>query len=168
MAEPLATRRALLRDCVLPQLNEPVRECAVLEASLAELVAAVGAQGLEGLVAKRLDSRYEPGQRSGAWQKMPVNRSQEFVIGGYTPSARNFDALIFGYYDGDRLLYAGRTRSGFTPESREKLFKSFWGMESATCAGWRIRICGMDAGWAPPASGLHSRAGWKAGGVATR
>ena len=42
------------------------------------------AQGLEGLVAKRRDSRYEPGLRSGAWQKMRVNRGQEFVIGGYT------------------------------------------------------------------------------------
>ena len=44
----------------------------------------VKAQGLEGLVAKRRDSRYEPGLRSGAWLKMRVNRGQEFVIGGYT------------------------------------------------------------------------------------
>jgi hypothetical protein len=44
----------------------------------------VKAQGLEGLVAKRRDSRYEPGQRSGAWQKVRINRGQEFVIGGYT------------------------------------------------------------------------------------
>ena len=44
----------------------------------------VKAQGFEGLVAKRRDSRYEPGLRSGAWQKMRVNRGQEFVIGGYT------------------------------------------------------------------------------------
>lgn len=133
MAEPLSERRALLRDLVLPQLGEPVRESAVLEASLADLMAAVRAQGLEGLVAKRLDSRYEPGQRSGAWQKMRINRSQEFVIGGFTLSARNFDALIFGYYDGNRLLYAGRTRSGFTPASREKLFKLLRGLASGEC-----------------------------------
>ena len=56
-------------------------------------------QGLEGVVAKRVDSRYELGQRSGAWQKMRVNQGQEFVIGGYTPAGRNFDAVIFGYYD---------------------------------------------------------------------
>jgi ATP-dependent DNA ligase len=54
---------------------------------------------LEGLVAKRLDSRYEPGRPSGAWQKMRINQGQEFVIGGYTVGARTFDALIFGYYD---------------------------------------------------------------------
>jgi len=60
------------------------------------------------LVAKRLDSRYEAGMRSGAWQKMRVNQEQEFVIGGYTPTAKNFDALVFGYYEGDKLIYGCR------------------------------------------------------------
>jgi ATP-dependent DNA ligase len=69
-----------------------------LKAGLPQLIASVKSAGLEGLVAKRRNSRYEPGQRSGAWQKMRINRGQEFVIGGYTPSDRNFDALIFGYY----------------------------------------------------------------------
>ena len=64
---------------------------------------------------------------------MRVNRGQEFVIGGYTLAARNFDALIFGYYrDGD-LLYAGRTRSGLTPAARDQLFKRFCGLEAAEC-----------------------------------
>jgi ATP-dependent DNA ligase len=49
--------------------------------------------GLEGLVAKRLDSMYEPGQRSGAWRKMRINQAQDFVIGGYTVSAKNFDQV---------------------------------------------------------------------------
>ena len=80
----------------------------------ADLVASVKAQGFEGLVAKRRDSRYESGLRSGAWQKMRVNRGQEFVIGGYTIGAPTFDALIFGYYEDGRLIYAARTRSGFT------------------------------------------------------
>ena len=71
--------------------------------------------GLEGLVAKRRDSRYEPGLRSGAWMKMRINRGQEFVIGGYTLGTKTFDALIVGYYEGDRLIYAARTRNGFTP-----------------------------------------------------
>jgi hypothetical protein len=48
----------------------------------------------KGLVAKRRDSKYEPGLRSGAWQKMRVNAGQELVIGGYTPSPKNFDALV--------------------------------------------------------------------------
>src|SRR4029077_16914069 len=98
-----------------------------------DLIRSVKAQGLEGLVAKRRDSRYEPGQRTGAWQKMRVNLGQEFVIPGYPPSPKNFDALIFGYYDGDRLIYVARTRNGFTPASRDKLFRQFKGLETAGC-----------------------------------
>jgi len=93
LGEPLSARRALLGDQVMPKLSEPVRESPVLDASLSDLIAAVRAQVLEGLIAKRLDSRYEPGQRTGAWQKMRINRGQEFVIGGYTPGSKAFDAL---------------------------------------------------------------------------
>jgi ATP-dependent DNA ligase len=84
-------------------------------------------------VAKRRGSRYEPGQRSGAWLKMRLNRGQEFVIAGYTPGPRTFDAIIFGYYDGDKLIYVARTRNGFTPASREQLSKRFQGLEVASC-----------------------------------
>ena len=85
------------------------------------------------MVAKRRDSRYEPGQRSGAWQKMRVNQGQEFVIAGYTPSLKNFDALVIGYYEGDSLIYAARTRSGFTPASRVELFKKIKPLEIKEC-----------------------------------
>jgi bifunctional non-homologous end joining protein LigD len=98
MRETLAARRQHLRR-VLAKLQEPIRESSELHASLPTLIESVKSHGLEGLVAKRLDSRYEPGQRSGAWQKMRVNQGQEFVIAGYTSSPKNFDAIIFGYYD---------------------------------------------------------------------
>jgi len=62
--------------------GEPIRYSPILDASLEELVQSVKAQGLEGLVAKRRDSRYEPGERSGAWRKMRVNRGQELIIAG--------------------------------------------------------------------------------------
>ena len=133
MPEPLVRRREILRHEVLAQLGEPVRESPVLDASLRDLIAAVRAQGLEGLVAKRLESAYEPGKRSGAWQKMRLNQGQEFVIGGYTPSPKNFDALVFGYYSGSDLMYAARTRNGFTPASREQLFRRFRGLEISHC-----------------------------------
>ena len=124
MAEPLAKRRELLEKRVLPKLSEPVRYSPELKASLKDLIQSVKAQGLEGLVAKRRDSKYEPGLRSGAWQKMRVNQGQEFVIAGYyTPSPKNFDALVIGYYDRGKLIYAARTRNGFTPASRVQLFK---------------------------------------------
>src|SRR5438132_4319926 len=76
MSQPLATRRELLRDSILPALEDPIRHSPELNASLPDLVESVRLQGLEGLVAKRLDSKYEAGQRSGAWQKMRVNRGQ--------------------------------------------------------------------------------------------
>jgi DNA ligase D-like protein (predicted ligase) len=133
MKEPLSVRRTLLESKVLPKLAEPVRYVAPLDAELPVLVESVKANGLEGLVAKRLDSRYEPGLRSGAWMKMRVNRGQEFVIGGYTIGATPFDALIFGYYVGKDLIYAARTRNGFTPATRVKLFKRFKGLETAEC-----------------------------------
>ena len=85
MAVRLSKRGDLLRQKVLPKLIEPIRESAPLNASLSDVIEVVKAHGLEGVVAERLDSRYEPGQRSGAWQKMRVSQGQEFVIGGYTP-----------------------------------------------------------------------------------
>jgi bifunctional non-homologous end joining protein LigD len=127
--EPLSKRRDLLSRQVLPRLGEPIRESSQLNASLPDLLRAVKTHGFEGIVAKRLDSRYEPGQRSGAWRKMRINQGQEFVIGGYTPGPRNFDALIFGYYEGDNLLYAARTRDGFTPASRAELYRRFHPLE---------------------------------------
>ena len=78
-------------------------------------------------------SPYEPGQRSGVWQKLRVNRGQEFVIGGYTVASKNFDAVIFGYYDGGKVVYAGRTRSGFTPSVRDQLFKRFAALAAKEC-----------------------------------
>src|SRR5262249_39950424 len=76
MNEPLEVRRALLEAEVLSALAEPIRYSPTLDASLRELIASVKAQGLEGLVGKKRNSRYEPGQRSGAWQKMRINAGQ--------------------------------------------------------------------------------------------
>jgi bifunctional non-homologous end joining protein LigD len=104
MGMPLSARRKLLDRHILSKLGEPIRESPELKAGLKDLVASVRAQGFEGLVAKRRDSRYEPGQRSGAWQKMRINKGQEFVIAGYTVGGATFDALIFGYYDESKLL----------------------------------------------------------------
>jgi ATP dependent DNA ligase domain len=65
MGEPLVKRRALIEKHVLPQLADPIRYSPILEGSLKDLVRSVKAQGLEGLVAKRRDSKYEPGRALG-------------------------------------------------------------------------------------------------------
>src|SRR6202030_51370 len=133
MGEPLTKRRELMERHIFPKLSEPIRYSPPLDARLSDLVHSVKAQGLEGLVAKRRDSRYEPGERSGAWLKMRVNQGQELVIGGYTPSPKNFDALVIGYYDGGKLIYAARTRNGFTPASRTELFKKIKPLQIEDC-----------------------------------
>ena len=131
--EPLTVRKKLLEDEVLSKLEGPIRRSPVLPGKLSDLVQSVRAQNLEGLIAKRKDSFYEPGLRSGSWRKMRINQGQEFVIGGYTVGTKNFDALVFGYYDDDRLIYVARTRNGFTPHLRSQLFEKLRKLETSKC-----------------------------------
>jgi len=101
--------------------------------SPAELLATVRQHGLEGIVTKRRQSTYRPGDRSGDWLKLRVNRGQEFVIGGYMPNATTFDSILVGYYEGRDLRYAARIRTGFVPTSRQRVFAQFRALELAKC-----------------------------------
>jgi bifunctional non-homologous end joining protein LigD len=64
---------------------------------------------------------------------MRVNQARDFAIAGYTPGPRGFDAAILGHNDGGKLIYVARTRNGFTPASREALFRQFTGLEVVGC-----------------------------------
>lgn len=130
---PLRKRRELLRVKIMPRMQGEILLSESLEASAAAILAAVKQQGLEGVIAKRRDSRYEPGRRSGAWVKMRVNKGQELVIGGYVPTGKNFDSLIVGYYKGNDLVYVARVRNGFVPALRAKLFERFRNLEDKNC-----------------------------------
>src|SRR5262245_38783890 len=132
LREPLSRRRAMLEEKILPTLSEPIKYSSELDSDLSDLIQSVKRLGLEGLIAKRRDSPYEPGLRSGAWRKMRVNKGQEFVIGGYT-LGNPFDALVFGYYEDKRLIYVARTRSGFTPGARRSLFEKFKTLGTPQC-----------------------------------
>jgi bifunctional non-homologous end joining protein LigD len=83
----------------------------------AALLEASRKQELEGIVAKRLDSVYEPGKRSGAWRKIKNVLRQEFVIGGWLPGqgarGATLGSLAVGYYDDVKLVYAGQVGTGF-------------------------------------------------------
>ena len=89
------------------------------------LLAATAEQGLEGVVAKRLDSRYEPGRRGGAWVKVKNTRRQELVIGGWIPGegrrAERIGALLMGYHHDGKFVYAGRVGTGFTQATLDDL-----------------------------------------------
>jgi len=95
---------------------------------------------IEGIVAKRLDSMYEPGRRTGAWRKIKYADNQEFVIGGWSPGeggrAGRIGALLLGYYDytpahankiaaQQQLLYAGKVGTGFSESLLDKLAALF-------------------------------------------
>ncbi|HWC10400.1 MAG TPA: non-homologous end-joining DNA ligase [Acidimicrobiales bacterium] len=92
--------------------------------------------GLEGVVAKRLDSRYEPGRRSRCWLKVKNHQRQEFVIGGWLAGegarAERFGSLMLGYYDGDQLRYAGNVGTGFTERRLTELSALLAGLRTPT------------------------------------
>jgi len=98
----------------------------------AELIRAAKRLGFEGIIAKRRDSLYEPGKRSGAWVKYKINQGQEFVIGGYTPG-HPFDAVIVGYYRDGQLIYAAKVRNGFVPRIRREVAKRLKALETEVC-----------------------------------
>ena len=89
------------------------------------LLEATREQGLEGVVAKRRDCRYEPGRRSGAWLKIKNTLRQELVIGGWIPGegrrAKRIGALLMGYFEDGAFVYAGRVGTGFTEATLDDL-----------------------------------------------
>jgi ATP-dependent DNA ligase len=89
--------------------------------------------GLEGIIAKRSDSPYEPGKRSGLWQKYRLNLQQEFIVGGYTRAPEGFDALIIGFYRGKELVFVARVRAGFIPATRREVYARIKTLKTTEC-----------------------------------
>jgi ATP-dependent DNA ligase len=96
MRQPLSQRRKVLRSVVQAEGHVGISEPS--DRPLAEMLTFTQAHGLEGIVAKRADSFYQPGLRTGVWSKYRCNRSQEFVIGGYVPSHLGIDSVVVGVY----------------------------------------------------------------------
>jgi bifunctional non-homologous end joining protein LigD len=106
---PLIERRKLMNLLVTLKSGR-IRISEQFEVTANDMLVAVREQKLEGVVAKRKDSLYEAGRRTGSWIKYRVNRGQELVIGGYIPGPHGFDSLIVGYYQNKDLLYVARVR----------------------------------------------------------
>ena len=96
-------------------------------------IAAMRKLGLESVVGKRIDSTYEPGERSGAWIKQRTNREQEFVIGGYIPGAHGFDALLVGLYQNKQLVFTAKVKNGFVPRIRDRILPALENVRTAHC-----------------------------------
>src|SRR2546426_5831903 len=131
---PLTERRKRLEQ-LLDKRNRTVRLSETFDDGEA-LLQAAKEQHLEGIVAKRLDSRYAQGRRTRDWLKIKTHGEQEFVIAGFTKGtgrrASSFGSLVLGYYRGDELMYAGNVGTGFTGREIEKLLDKLRPLKRST------------------------------------
>ena len=150
---PLRDRRARLDEFMtrLPPSDSPLHLSPVLEHNLDHILDSAAELGLEGVMAKRPDSRYISGRRTRSWIKIKLERVQEVVVGGWRPGlgARRsgLGALLVGIPDGDKLRYVGRVGTGFNDrqlrdvlrllEEHEQPGSPFHGMPKEDAAGAR-------------------------------
>jgi bifunctional non-homologous end joining protein LigD len=130
LSRPLAERRRALHRLTF---GAPILLSAPLPGGAAAIERAVKDVGLEGVVAKRIDSIYESGRRSLSWVKVRFAKRQEFVIGGYKPKGGTFDSVLVGYFDRRQLLYAGKVRAGVTLRSRAEISERIAGTDITKC-----------------------------------
>jgi bifunctional non-homologous end joining protein LigD len=119
-----------------------------------QLLEATRTGGLEGLMAKRLESAYVPGRRSRAWLKIKNKASQELVIGGWCGGegrrAGHLGALMVGHYDDGRLVYAGNVGTGFSNDELDRVGVLLAEREQATCPFDPPPPRRKDAHWVRP------------------
>ncbi|MFL6543537.1 MAG: non-homologous end-joining DNA ligase [Chthoniobacterales bacterium] len=132
---PLSQRKELLTR-VCADAPETIRISDEISGEPRDLLEQVARLGLEGIIGKLRESKYEVGRRSGTWIKLKASNEQEFVIGGYTPpggSRKHFGALLVGYYEGKKLMFAGKVGTGFNAKSLAALHKKFKEEERDDC-----------------------------------
>jgi bifunctional non-homologous end joining protein LigD len=124
---PLSTRRAILRN-LIPAGSDVIRFSENLDGEGTEVFEAAVGLRLEGIIAKKNDSPYRPGDRSNEWLKIKARRRQEVVIGGYTKnegSSKPFSSLLVGVFDGGQLKYTGKIGTGFNVKTQRELLAQF-------------------------------------------
>jgi bifunctional non-homologous end joining protein LigD len=132
---PLEERRELL-ETIVADASDPIRISRGLEGDPEDLVEQARANSIEGIIAKRVRSIYEPDRRSGSWLKVKTVTEQEFVIGGFTEpkgSREHFGALLVGYYKGAQLMFASKVGTGFNTDTLGALHKRFKKLETTVC-----------------------------------
>lgn len=124
---PLTERKEILAT-LIPDDDSIIRNGFSIEAKGTRFFEVAGKMGLEGIIAKRSESKYIPGDRSKDWLKIKAHKRQEVVIGGYTHnegSPKLFSALLLGVYKGSRLHYAGKVGTGFTEKMQKEMIGMF-------------------------------------------
>ncbi len=125
VSEPWRTRRARLVRGFGKSSSPAIRVTESIEGNGEKMLAKAHKQGWEGVIAKRIDSTYEPGTRSRAWLKLKIEFRQEFVIGGFTEprnSRQHLGALLLGYFDNGGFIYVGHTGGGFTGAALSSMY----------------------------------------------
>jgi len=126
MQVPLSERRIILKQ-IIPD-NPVIRLSENFEVSGIEFFETVKKMGLEGIIAKKSDSIYIPGNRSKEWLKIKANKRQEMVIGGYiknNDSSKSFSSLLLGVYEKGKLIYTGKVGTGFNDKQQVEMLKQF-------------------------------------------
>jgi bifunctional non-homologous end joining protein LigD len=125
IARPYSERRKILTTTIIPNVPGRLSPPHFPGPDLDAVRAASVANGLEGVVAKRLDSPYEPGVRSGSWLKLKNVLRQEVVVAGWKPGQGNraglIGSLLVGVYADGQLLYSGHVGTGFSDETLRML-----------------------------------------------
>jgi bifunctional non-homologous end joining protein LigD len=126
---PLENRKRIL-DTVLPS-SDLIRYSHHFDDGIA-LYEKMESLGIEGVICKRRNSLYESGLRTKDWLKLPTSKRQEFVIGGWTESGSNrpFRSILFGAYDGDRLVNIGHSGSGFRATDMKQILAKLRKLET--------------------------------------
>jgi bifunctional non-homologous end joining protein LigD len=124
---PLLKRKAMAK-MLLARAPDTIRFSASIAAESERVLAEMKSRGLEGVIAKQKDSKYEIGRRSGTWVKFKWTTQQEFVIGGYSEprgTRSHFGALVVGYYEKNRLKFAAKVGTGFDQKLLKSLHQKF-------------------------------------------
>lgn len=124
---PLQERRQLLKG-VLPEEDGVIRMSESFDASAIDFLEAAAKMGLEGIIAKKADSVYLPGERSREWLKIKTGKRHEVVIGGYTQnegSSKLFSSLLVGVFEKGKLQYTGKIGTGFTAAVQKEMMQLF-------------------------------------------
>lgn len=128
----LAERREQLQK-LAKHFSEPLILSDQFHVDLDSFLSGVKARGLEGVVAKRSDSTYESGKRSGAWQKKRFGVVENFVIGGFVPSAAGIDKLLIGSWNGKKLYYMNSVRAGLVSHTRQVVYEALKPLITKKC-----------------------------------
>jgi bifunctional non-homologous end joining protein LigD len=151
--EPWSARRTELLRQFGKVTSDRIRITESIEGDGKKMLEIARKQGWEGIIAKRMTSTYQPGERSRSWLKLKVEFRQEFVVGGFTEprnSRQHIGALLLGYFDHGRLIYVGHTGGGFTGSGLAEMYRRLKPLERKTSPFAEVPRTNEKAHWMEP------------------